>query len=268
MRLRISLLTTILLLLSQTISAFELPVRVKLNNDYLQTTSEPESIDGTIYVPIEPFARAFGASVEWDSINQKAQITTAEKQIIISPEGSQAITADSSEELSIKTIYSDSVLKVGLTSFVELFGATVVWDQSQRTAQVIDSTATFDSSSIAVLNYSEEELMTLARLITVESSGCSLEHNLAVANVILNRVKSDKFANTIIDVIYQPGQFPSARRASFKKIKPLPLCLYAARLSLEGLNNIGNSLYFNNYPFKWKPRSHLYKVIQGQYFYL
>ena len=76
------------------------------------------------------------------------------------------------------------------------------------------------------------------------------------------------FANTIQGVIYHPGQFPPTRRASFNAIKPTANSLRAAKLALEGYNNIGECLYFNHRPFSWKDKSDLFKFIEGMYFYL
>jgi len=48
----------------------------------------------------------------------------------------------------------------------------------------------------------------------------SLEGKLAVANVVLNRVKSPSFPNTVYDVIFQKGQFPPAYKSGFKELVP------------------------------------------------
>ncbi|MDO4312846.1 MAG: cell wall hydrolase [Eubacteriales bacterium] len=54
-----------------------------------------------------------------------------------------------------------------------------------------------------------EEANLLARLVYAEAGNDSDETQIAVASVILNRVASDSYPNTIIDVIYQEGQYPS-----------------------------------------------------------
>lgn len=54
-------------------------------------------------------------------------------------------------------------------------------------------------------NHSERLL--LEKIVECEAGGESLEGKIAVANVVLNRIKSNKFPNTISGVIYQPNQF-------------------------------------------------------------
>ena len=56
-------------------------------------------------------------------------------------------------------------------------------------------------------DYTEEECDLLARLIYSESGGESYETKLKVGSVVMNRVESDKFPNSIHGVIYQDKQF-------------------------------------------------------------
>ena len=68
--------------------------------------------------------------------------------------------------------------------------------------------------------YSESELLTLARLVHEEAYGTSLEAQMAIANVILNRISSSKFPNTVDGVVYQTGQFTPANDAGFNSVVP------------------------------------------------
>lgn len=57
----------------------------------------------------------------------------------------------------------------------------------------------------------ENERETLARLVYLEARGQSYLGQKAVVEVVLNRVLSDEFPNTIDDVIYQKNQFSPAK---------------------------------------------------------
>lgn len=105
-------------------------------------------------------------------------------------------------------------------------------------------------------NYTDEELKLLACLVHAEAGNQSYEGKLAVANVVLNRVKSGKYPDTIKAVIYQPGQFSVASSGALKKqlskydnyhTKSQLMSIKAAKAALSGINNIGNRLYFNGY---------------------
>ena len=64
---------------------------------------------------------------------------------------------------------------------------------------------------------------------------------VAIANVVINRAKSQAFPNTIRDVIFDKTygkQFPPAHKPGFGEIKPDKSCVIAAKMALEGINNI------------------------------
>ncbi len=92
----------------------------------------------------------------------------------------------------------------------------------------------------ADIPYDETTLDLLSRVITHESGNQSLKGKMAVGNVILNRVNSAKFPNTVGEVIYSPNQFPGATNAT-----PNAESILAARLVLEGANVVPGAYYFN-----------------------
>ena len=90
----------------------------------------------------------------------------------------------------------------------------------------------------------------LACLVYCEAGNQSYEGQLAVANIVLNRVKSPLFPNTISEVIYQTNQFGpvySGMLANALANGPTSSCVQAANDALAGNNNIGDLLFFNNY---------------------
>ena len=59
----------------------------------------------------------------------------------------------------------------------------------------------------AVINLTSEEILLLSKLVTSEARGESYEGQVAVAAVVINRVKDSRFPNSIEDVIYQKNAF-------------------------------------------------------------
>ena len=55
--------------------------------------------------------------------------------------------------------------------------------------------------------YSDEDIWYLSRVIQAESGYCQREMMEGVGSVVLNRVESDLFPNTVREVIEQPGQY-------------------------------------------------------------
>ncbi len=104
--------------------------------------------------------------------------------------------------------------------------------------------------------YNEDDLKLLSCLIHSEAGNQSYEGRLAVANVVLNRMKSSKYPKTMKEVIYQPGQFTVARSGSLEKqlnrydnysSSSQRLTIEAAKDALDGANNVGDRLYFHAY---------------------
>lgn len=86
----------------------------------------------------------------------------------------------------------------------------------------------------------------LAALVECEAGGESYEGQLAVASVVVNRVKSGSFPNTISGVIYQGGQFSPVASGRFAMVLARGAsgsCAQAAQAALSGGTNVG-SLYF------------------------
>ena len=62
-----------------------------------------------------------------------------------------------------------------------------------------------------VINITNEELLLLSKLVTGEARGESYEGQVAVAAVVLNRVKDSRFPDSIEGVIYQKNAFSVVR---------------------------------------------------------
>lgn len=73
---------------------------------------------------------------------------------------------------------------------------------------------TFAQGSV-LLGYKSEDLYLLAKIIHAEARGENLEGKIAVGAVVLNRVKDERFPDTIEEVILQPKQFSSVDDGQF-----------------------------------------------------
>lgn len=95
----------------------------------------------------------------------------------------------------------------------------------------------------------EEERRLLAAIIYCESRGEDFEGQIAVGSVVMNRVHSEKFPNTVGEVIYQTGQFEPVLRGVYASVLAndsviTQSCYEAADVVIQGGNNIGDALYF------------------------
>lgn len=150
----------------------------------------------------------------------------------------------------------------------QVFGASVSWHPASRTVAVNSNTA--DESG----QYDPDDLYWLSRIISAESRGEPLEGKIAVGNVVLNRVQSPDFPDTIYDVIFDSrwgGQFEPVRNGTIYE-DPTEESVEAARQCLSGVNVVGGCLYFlapslaQNF---WVPQNRTYAATIGCHdFYL
>lgn len=129
---------------------------------------------------------------------------------------------------------------VPLRTLANAFRAAVYWNPINSKISVVSEDETHSS------NYNSDELYWLSRIISAESQGESLEGKIAVGNVVLNRVESSDFPNTIYDVIFDNrwgGQFEPVRNGTIYKT-PTEESILAAKLCLSGADIVGDCLYF------------------------
>lgn len=95
---------------------------------------------------------------------------------------------------------------------------------------------------------SDREL--LAALIYCEAVGEPYEGQVAVGAVVMNRVKSSSFPDSIREVIYQSGQFGPAITGKLDRVlasgKMTDSCYQAAEEALAGASPVGSALYFGD----------------------
>lgn len=101
------------------------------------------------------------------------------------------------------------------------------------------------------LNYDAELLYWLPQIINAEAKFESLAGQIGVGNVVMNRLRSPDFPDTIFEVIYDTEhtvQFePISTGGIFQE--PTEQATIAAYLCLEGYSTVGGSLYFVNPEF-------------------
>lgn len=110
----------------------------------------------------------------------------------------------------------------------------------------------------------DEETLLLAALIQAEADNQGAAGRLAVGSVVMNRVASSKFPNTISGVIYSPGQFApvaSGRMALILARGPNSGCQYAAAQAIAGNTNT-DALFF--FTVSYAQNLHDTQVANGQ----
>lgn len=94
---------------------------------------------------------------------------------------------------------------------------------------------------------STDETRLLAALIQCEAGNQPYEGKVAVGAVVMNRVKSGAYANTISGVIYASGQFTPALNGNVDRVYNGNIsdsCIQAAQAALNGETTVGGCTHF------------------------
>lgn len=109
------------------------------------------------------------------------------------------------------------------------------------------STSTKNNTDQSSIDNSGDMVDLLARLINGEARGEPYKGQVAVGAVVMNRVKSSEFPDTISGVIYQKGQFSCVTDGQFNKAIDEDSTVYkAAQEALNGADPTNGCLFFYN----------------------
>ncbi|MEK3768749.1 spore cortex-lytic enzyme [Paenibacillus sp. FSL R7-0048] len=149
---------------------------------------------------------------------------------------------------------------VGAKTKLKLYNATKNWKPTEsasatgnntannNTGNKTNTTNNSDSASLSsgnTMGLSENDLKIMANAVYGESRGEPFEGQVAVAAVILNRVKSPSFPNTPSGVIFQPGAFTAVADGQIY-LEPNEQARKAVQQALNGWDPSGGCLYYFN----------------------
>ncbi|MCR5426335.1 MAG: cell wall hydrolase [Lachnospiraceae bacterium] len=117
-------------------------------------------------------------------------------------------------------------------------------EEKRKSREALDGTW----RSITDVTFEEGDEYLLANLIYCEAGGEPYAGKVAVGAVVINRVLSGVFPDTLSGVVYQKGQFSpvgSGRLAlALSAGKATDSCYQAAREAMSGYTNVGNCVFF------------------------
>ena len=152
-----------------------------------------------------------------------------------------------------------TILTILATTIVILSSISINFFNSQKQSQVHAASSSQPSN-----------VQLLARAINGEARGEPYEGQVAVGAVIMNRVKSSKFPNTIAGVIYQSGAFTAVSDGQINQpIAQGSTVVKAAQDALNGWDPTGGAIYYfnpNTATSKWIWSRQIIKTIGKHHF--
>jgi N-acetylmuramoyl-L-alanine amidase len=210
---------------------------------------------GTTYVALEVLAKelAPAAQVNWDG----ATMTVATDQLTMTAKVGQLYVEANGRYLYVPEavqLTEAGQATVPLRAAAEAFGAQVGYDAATGVATVTSGSGAIPSGDSF---YNQDDLFWLSRVIYRESGNQSLEGQMAVGNVVLNRVADPAFPDTVEGVLAQKNQFSTYKSGVLRKTEPSAKSIIAAKLVLDGgvVKETRGALFFDCTSNSWAARN-------------
>ena len=245
----------LLLAIVLALSLFIIPVSAKFTTISVfirgqELVSEPmvRRIDDLTYVPLRAFVTALdeNAQFSWSDESPSAIVTSNGMDIKVKQDGSYIVANGRYLYLDGgKVRNEDGSLMLPIRPLAKAFGVSVEWD-SEQDCVLVSGTVTPITPGWAY--YNEESVYWLSHIVYSEAGCESLEGQIAVAQVVLNRKDCSLWPNTIYDVIFDRRagvQFsPTANGSIYQD--PSEESIAAAKLALDGADVVADCCYFLN----------------------
>lgn len=242
---RILFFTFFFILLLSVGSFAAMIVDVEVNSEKIAFDVAPEIKSDTVYVPVRLISEALGLDCGWVSESSSADIEGSGVHLTLYPENNSAYL--NGKRKSVKSYIKDGRLMAPARFISESFGAKIDWDQTFYRV-LITKNGVNVPESLLDSSYNQDEVYWLSKIIHAESVGEIMPGQIAVGNVVLNRVESKDFPNTIYSVIFDKAggvQFEPVINGTIH-LTPSHSAVEAAKRALMGENTAGNSLFFLN----------------------
>ncbi len=202
-------------------------------------------VDSITYVPFRAFAESLGATVTWQQSTRTATARLG-SLTVNARQGQVYIEAGGRYLYGIgEVINLYGTLYLPVRPMAKAFSVDVEWNASERAVYLTRTGNTLQSGASF---YKEDEVYWLSRIISAEAGAEPLLGKIAVGDVILNRVRSSMYPNTIYGVIFDRRYGTQFSPVSFGTIYKAPTAesVVAAKLCLDGASLSKNILFFMN----------------------
>lgn len=216
---------------------------IDVNGSQIHPDQTPYLENDRAFVPIRFVAEALDANdIYWDEKNKTAVIQKDGLTVKLPYQSMKAYVNSKVFDLDAPINIIEGRIYVPIRFVAEAFQCQVDWDGHNYNIS-INTNSNYNNASYESID--ADKIFWLSRIVEAEASGEGYEGKLAVANVVLNRVNSYEFPNTIYNVIFDGYQFTPVLNGTIYNT-PSEESIQAATDALMGKNNIGSCLYFLN----------------------
>ena len=225
-------------------------------------------INGVAYLPVKSFIEdVTGAKVNYSSSTKTVTVNGNGYNISLS-DGAYVIYSSDRPMFSMTpaVLLSDGNMYAPIATLSKALGISITYSGASYVSVYGKASPITHASKF----YREDEVYWLARIINAESRGESLLGQLAVGSVVLNRVKSSLYPNTIWSVIFDKKygvQFSPIIDGSIYN-EPGYTSILAAKICLEGFAVSDEVLFFLDpaaSSSSWIPKNREYAFSVGKH---
>lgn len=202
--------------------------------------------EGTTYVSLAAMAKALdeSAAAAWNGSTGTVTVTTANLTMTARLGDHYVIANGRYLYVAERVGQSNGTIMVPLSVVTEAFDAKLNWDAASGKVLVQRGSGALMSGDAF---YNQDDLFWLSRVIFAESGNQPLEGKMAVGNVVLNRVASPIFPNSVHAVLSQRNQFSTYKGGKLANRTPNESSIIAAKLVMDGgvVEEVKNALWFD-----------------------
>ncbi len=218
-------------------------VNIKING-LSYTGEEALLINDTTYLPFRAFFDyVHDGEVSWNDDEQTA-LAESETLTVTARVGDNYLCANGRYLYgSMPILLIEGRVYVPARMFATVFSYEVLWDEKDGSVALDGSGNALESADTF---YDSVSLYWLSRIISCESRGEELQGQIAVGNVVLNRVADDAYPDTVYGVVFDKKfgvQFTPAYNGRIYK-EPADISVIAAKICLEGYSLSDSIIYF------------------------
>ncbi len=216
------------------------------------------------YVTLAPTVKAIApdAQISWDRATRTVTVTS-ENLVLTAKVGDLYAVANGRYLYTQDGIQMDGDrVIIPLKILTRAFDAQLSWDGATDTIYVQRGTGAILSGDQF---YDAESMFWLSRVIYAESGNQTLKGQMAVGNVVMNRVAHPAFPNSVHAVLSQRNQFTTYRGGKLANRVPTESCIIAAKLVLDGgvVEETEGALYFDSLKYSWAARQRTFVAKLG-----
>ena len=204
-------------------------------------------IGGVTYVPLRALSDAVGKfNVSWNDKTRSASVNKEGEFYLSASPGKRYISVNGRYFYTVGDILNiEGRVYVPIRPMAKAFSLELEWDGAQRSVKLY---TTGKRTKWASEVYNEDDIYWLARIINAEAGNQPFLGKMAVGNVVLNRVRSSQYPNSIYGVIFDRKhgvQFSPVLNGTIYNA-PNAESVIAAKICLEGYSLSNTALYFLN----------------------